>query len=357
MARVQASRGHDVTVVSVGARNELRRVDGINFRFLRCRTELPLRHLEFQTRALWTLRGVDPDVLHFHSQPEGAVLGGASRAAKVLQYDFFEFRGSLGRRFPTLMRSALNRFDVLMPCSQYCLDESKAHWSLDERRLSVLFNGVNTQQFRPDSAAGESERHARRLAGPVVLYVGRSCHQKGTDVLLEAFRILRARGSTAELAIAGPIGQFVGHVDKEDWPGMIRDAGGNYLGSIDESRLAAVYNMAHVVVMPTRKDEMFGMAAVEAMACGRPVVASEHGGLRETVPHECGGRFPVGDSAALADHIAGLISDPERWHRSSSAALAHAQTFSWESVCTRAEELYARALGIRGEAVVTGVGP
>ena len=47
--------------------------------------------------------------------------------------------------------------------------------------------------------------------------------------------------------------------------------------------------------MPTREFEMFGMAAVEALACGKPVVASDHGGLKETVPDACGGRFTPGN--------------------------------------------------------------
>ena len=64
--------------------------------------------------------------------------------------------------------------------------------------------------------------------------------------------------------------------------------------------------MADVFVMPTRALEMFGMAAVEAQACGIPVVASDLGGLRETVPAACGARFPVGNADALATRAAGI---------------------------------------------------
>ena len=72
----------------------------------------------------------------------------------------------------------------------------------------MLFNGVNTQQFRPDPEAAARERRQLGIDKRVMLYVGRVCDQKGSDVLLQAARLLRERRRDVQLVIAGPIGQF-----------------------------------------------------------------------------------------------------------------------------------------------------
>ena len=66
----------------------------------------------------------------------------------------------------------------------------------------------------------------------------------------------------------------------------ISEVGGIYLGPVQEKDLAATYNLCDVFVMPTRSIEMFGMAALEAQACGKPVVCSQHGGLPEVISPE-----------------------------------------------------------------------
>jgi D-inositol-3-phosphate glycosyltransferase len=101
--------------------------------------------------------------------------------------------------------------------------------------------------------------------------------------------------------------------------------------------------MADLFVMPTREFEMFCMAAVEAQACGKPVVASDHGGLMEVVPEECGIRFPVGDAKSLERHLEDLLERPERAAELGRRAVVNASRYSWERVCAQAEEIYRTA--------------
>jgi D-inositol-3-phosphate glycosyltransferase len=103
-------------------------------------------------------------------------------------------------------------------------------------------------------------------------------------------------------------------------------------------------SLADVFVMPTRRLEMFGMAAVEAEACGAPVVASDHGGLRETVPEGTGLRFAPGDSGALADRLLTLLGDPERRRRYANAAREHAARFAWDRVAADLDDAYRDAV-------------
>jgi glycosyltransferase involved in cell wall biosynthesis len=283
------------------------------------------------------------EVLHFHSQPEGAWMSRRVAAKKVLSYDFFHFRG--GRETPLypVYKRALRCFDLLLPCSQYCLEESQTFWSFPASKLRVLNNGVNTKQFRPDPGAAARERGQLGIDKKVMLYVGRVCEQKGSDVLLQTARMLSERRRDVQLVIAGPIGQFGLKDDPNRWIERIEEVGGRYLGAVEESRLNAIYNLADVFVMPTRAHEMFGMAAIEAQACGKPVVSSDSGGLKEVVPANCGARFPAGDSARMADEIEKLVDDADLYAACSANALINAATYDWARICDTCDELYRAA--------------
>src|SRR5262245_26143834 len=343
IAREQARRGHHVSVDSVGDATDTREVDGVTYHFLKCRTRLPFKHLEFQYRVVRELKKHSDEVLHFHSQPEGAWMSKAVAAKKVLSYDFFQFRR--GRETPLYhaYKRMLRSFDLLLPCSRYCLEESQSFWSLPAGKLRVLYNGVNTHQFRPDPDAAAQERRRLGIDKKVVLYVGRVCEQKGSDVLLHAAKRLGDRRRDVQLVIAGPIGQFGLKDDANRWVDRIEGVGGRYLGAVDEGRLCAIYNLADVFVMPTRANEMFGMAAVEAQACGKPVVSSDSGGLKEVVPSSCGARFPVGDSAKLADEIGTLLDDSRLYAVRSANALSNAATYDWARICDSCDDLYLAA--------------
>jgi len=343
IAREQARRGHRVSVYSVGDTADTREVNGVTYHFLKCRTRLPYRHLEFQYQVVRALRKRSDDVLHFHSQPEGAWMSKAVKARKVLSYDFFQFRG--GRETPLyqVYKRVLRCFDLLLPCSQYCLDESQSFWSFPASKLRILYNGVNTQQLRPDPEAAARERRELGIDKKVMLYVGRVCEQKGSDVLLDTAKALRTRRGDVQLVIAGPIGQFGLKDDPDRWIERIEEAGGRYLGAVDESRLNAIYNLADVFVMPTRANEMFGMAAVEAQACGKPVVSSDSGGLKEVVPSNCGARVPVGDSVRMADEIEKLVSDADVYAACAANARLNAATYDWARICDTCDELYGAA--------------
>jgi glycosyltransferase involved in cell wall biosynthesis len=340
IAQRQAKRGHRVRVFSIGDQTEFREENGVEYSFLKCRTRIPFRHFEFQYKVVNALKQRPDEVLHFHSQPEGAWMSKGVEAKKLLSYDFFEFRG--GDRTPLyhFYKRVLRQFDQLLPVSQFCLKESGAFWGLPTDKMQVLFNGVNTEQFKPDPTAADCERRQIGLDKRVVLYVGRVCNQKGSDVLLEAVKALNERRSDFQLVIAGPIGQFGMKADPNRWVDRIKTVGGVYLGAVEESRLAGIYNLADIFVMPTRFKEMFGMAAVEAQACGKPVVASDCGGLREVVPMNCGGRFPVGSVVELAREIEKLIDDSNYYNSCSADALRNAAQYDWNVICTALDRLY-----------------
>lgn len=327
LAREQARRGHDVTVLAPGATAGQKRIDGVAVHFFRCRFRAPFDHLEFQTRALLTARRLRPDVVHVHNEPEAGAVARRLGLRAVLSYDNYFFRGG---RLHAVYRRALMGYAALLPVSGYCQQASTAYWQLG--RTTVVANGVDVEHFVPDPAGAAAEE----MDGSVVLYLGRVCRQKGSDLLLAAAPRLNAR-----VVVAGPIGQFGGVVEPEvDWEQAMTDAGVVYLGRVADARLPGLLTRADVFVMPTRELEMQGMAALEALACGTPVVASDHGGLPETVPPDCGRLFAPGDVDDLVAQVNDLLADPGRRAAMGAAGRRHAETYAWHHIVDRLMPLY-----------------
>ena len=347
LAREQVRRGHDVLVVSPAGARGSQDVDGVEVVYLRCRAPQPWAHIEFQLRALLTLlkRRRRPHVIHVHSEPELGLPAQMLARKVVLSYDNFYFRGGRASPMYRAYRRLLRGFDLLLPCSEYCRTESARLWRLPPEGMKICYRGVNAEVFRPDKEAGRTEREALDVAGPIILYVGRICSQKGTDTLLAAYREVQASRPDVTLVLAGPFEQFDAHDSRseETWRQHIRDAGALHVGTVHDRRLPWLYNAADVFVMPTKELEMFGMAVVEALACGTPVVASDHGGLKETAPERCGARFPPGDSRALAGALLDLLADDARREACAEAAREHALQFAWPRVAAELDPIYADA--------------
>jgi glycosyltransferase involved in cell wall biosynthesis len=167
------------------------------------------------------------------------------------------------------------------------------------------------------------------------------------DTLLEATALLDQLGSRVNVLLAGPIGEFNGNESRTEtvaWKRAIAAVGARYLGRVPDSRLAGLFTLADLFVMPTADLEMQGMAALEAQACGTPVVASDHGGLVETVPRGCGVLFPPGDVSALAEAITSLLNDQAKLSAYGSAAREHARTYAWPRIVDRLLPCYEKAL-------------
>lgn len=343
LARAQRRRGHEVSVVSPsdGSLHRSKTTD-IPVKLVNTRVPPPLSHVEYQLRAIYGLAraAAPPDVLHFHSEPEAGILSLRIPSLRVLSYDNFYFRRGKQSPLFRLYRHALRTFDLLLPCSEHCAKASAEYWGLPTNAVRVLYNGVNLEQFRPDPEGARRERERIGLSGPVALYLGRVCRQKGVDVLLAAWQTVRSIRPDAELVIAGPIEQFGTVRANGEWEQKIRAIGGRYIGQVTEPRLSGLLTMADVFVMPTIALEMFGMAAVEAQACGTPVVATDHGGLKETVPKTSGIRVRPGDPVELGHALLRVLGDTRLRSAYAQAALAHANRFGWDQIADDLDASY-----------------
>lgn len=178
----------------------------------------------------------------------------------------------------------------------------------------VIPGGVDAARF-PFALPGETEVKT-------ILMTGRGEDPvKGAAVLLEAGRILARERQDFRVQITMP----------EDTP---REAWFTPLPWCGHEETVARYHAADICVVPSVWEEPFGMVALEAMACGRAVVVSDVGGLRETIEHGVSGlRLPRGDAAALAECLGRLLDDAALRMKLGNAARARVeQHFTWDVI-------------------------
>jgi len=177
---------------------------------------------------------------------------------------------------------------------------------------TVLPNGVDLEQFAPGNA-----RDARRALGiaedaRVVLYVGRLADGKGLDTLLEAFGVLRTAVPNSWLALVGS-GPLQARLERRILAdGMARSV--RLPGEAPYEVIPRWMQAADVVVLPSEAEGMPNVVR-EALACGRPVVATPVGDVPRVLSTDAGALVPPGNSAVLADALATVLArpwDPER---------------------------------------------
>jgi D-inositol-3-phosphate glycosyltransferase len=208
-------------------------------------------------------------------------------------------------------------------------------------RIAVIPCGVDTDLFQPMDPA-KAKDLLELPPDPLLLYVGRLQPIKGLETLLEAMVAVPA---PADLLIVGgdqdePENGH-GWALRQQVTSLGLDRRVRFLRSQPQRRLRLFYAAADATVMPSYY-ESFGMVALEAMACGSPVVASRVGGLTTTVQDGVTGRLvPEGDPAALASAIAGLVGSPEA-RRLGRQAARWAAEHRWPCVAEAVCRLYSR---------------
>jgi glycosyltransferase involved in cell wall biosynthesis len=199
--------------------------------------------------------------------------------------------------------------------------------------LYELSAGVDDALWRPP---------ARETAGQDVLFLANLEVRKGIHVLLDAFERVADGLPGARLLVAGegPEEERVRRRLRESPAlGAVR-----LLGRVPHDRVAATMQACHVYCLPSY-GEPFGMTALEAMACARPVVATNTGGLRHLVPDGGGIKVAPGDAAALAAALRELLVDPElRRAMGEHNRRVVEERYAWGRVGDRLETVYRKAM-------------
>lgn len=217
--------------------------------------------------------------------------------------------------------------------------------------IDIIPCGTDIHRF------GSLEKQAARAALGIdpealtVFYVGRFDPRKGIETLVRAVGQSKLRGSKKLHLIIGG-GSRPGQSDgkeRERIEGIVAELGmkdsTSFPGRIGDDLLPAYYAAADVCVVPSHY-EPFGLVAIEAMACGTPVVASDVGGLQFTViPEETGLLAPPQDEAAFAEAIDRILANPDwRNQLGKQARVRVEEKFSWDGVAHQLSDLYTKLL-------------
>ncbi|MCL1468257.1 glycosyltransferase family 1 protein [Argonema galeatum A003/A1] len=225
-------------------------------------------------------------------------------------------------------------------------------------RIEVIPCGTDIDNFR---VLPKNEARAKLGFKPdeqIVLYVGRFDPRKGIETMVRACAETQARkkGNLRLVIAGGSDPERADERERERIEEIVQEMGlaeqTLFTGSVGHDLLPLYYTAADVCVIPSHY-EPFGLVAIEAMACGTPVVASNVGGLKFTVvPEETGLLVPPQDTAAFAQGIDRILAD-ELWAQKLriQASVRVRQNFSWTGVAIQLSELYRRLLAesIMGE--------
>lgn len=313
---------------------------------------LPVKH-----RLLWTFgalpracRARRLDLFHGTSNFEVPAFAGCPLVVTV--HDLIPLRcpGAVSPQYRLLFRvligRALRAARFVMTDAEYTRREILASFPVDPRKVVTVPLAAGPA-FTPDpDPEGRRRVRARHGLGQrYLLFVSVFEPRKNIPLLVDAFEIFRREyphGPAFQLALAGGPG-WRGAEIAESVRRRGLDPAVKLLGYVSDEDLPWLYRGAELAVVPSQY-EGFGLSALEAMACGTPVLAADATTLPEVVG-DAGELFAPGDPALLARRIAEITASPERRAAIRDRGLARAAGFSWDRTARRVLEVYREAAG------------
>jgi N-acetyl-alpha-D-glucosaminyl L-malate synthase BshA len=338
-----ARRGHDVHVVSYQTPFRLEdRPDSLYFHQVDV-TEYPLfRHqpyaLNLTNRLIELVLEHGVEVIHSHYAIPHAqaawnaqqVLAGMGKSVKLACTLHGTDITLVGRApgFEHVTRFAIEQQDLLTAPSAWLGKQTEEHFGISAGRIHTIPNFIDLERFVPDDAAPLRKKYAPN--GEIVLaHASNFRPVKRVEDVVRAFAVVRAE-RPAVLILAGE-GPDLPKAEKLARELGVRD-GVKLLGNHD--RIEKVMQAADFLLQPSNS-ESFGLTALEALACGVPVIGYRAGGLPEVViDGVCGQLCDIGSDACLGTIMLDLLKQPEKLAAMRQAARQQATRFAAENIIT-----------------------
>ena len=308
------------------------------------------------------------DIIYSHYWVSGAVALILREAWQVPIVQMFHTLGHMKRRIANTRDDQSNQTLIPPPSDQRVIVETQVMneadcliaathaervqmlmlYRADRRRIEILPPGVNLKQFRPLDSLEAKQHIGIAPHQKLLIWVGRVEPLKGVDLIVRALAILKnATPETIEDVVIHVIGGDPNGPDNEEMQhlqAMCAELGLNdlikFVGAKSQDELVYHYNAAEALIMPSDY-ESFGMVALEAMACGTPVIASEVGGLAFLVKDGITGfHVPTREPAALAERIYTLLCDPQKRRDMGLEAQKAANNYSWRRIAKQLVEIF-----------------
>jgi glycosyltransferase involved in cell wall biosynthesis len=362
LAKAQVKQGHDVHLFTLDfpGSPEYEEMDGI--KVYRASTELG--HPNFLT---WVLlfnhflskkmaditEKVDFDVMHVHDWLagfSGITFKHYTKKPMVLTVHSTEVGRAQGLHSADSFSIngiewwATYEADRVIVCSHSMKDEICNHFNLPSKKVDVIPNAIDAEVYQIPVDRGEvRQRYGVGWGEKLVLCVGRLVPQKGIEYFIRAIPQIARQHPEAKYVIVG-----------EGWSRDILEAEARASGHADKIQFTGFASDKEVINLMTSADvlvvpsiyEPFGIVALEGMATGVPVVASQVGGLAEVIDHEKTGIFVYPRSPdSIAWGIGKILSDPDhgKWLAKNAKEKLH-KAYSWEAVAMKTVEVYKKVV-------------
>jgi len=253
-------------------------------------------------------------------------------------------------RFNFVLRSyekkLMKRSDALIAVSKYTVEELTELYGIDEKKVHVIYNGVDVEKFKPKPNKAELRREfGLEEEKKLVLFVGRLYHRKGLEILLRSIPPVIQKFSNVKFVISGKgfkqkeesLKNLAKQLDIEDHV--------SFLGYVPDEKLPSLYAASDIFVLPAIY-ENFPFAILEAQSTGLPVISTKVGGIAEfLVDNQNGFLIEPGDPTQLTQRILTLLQDPKLAKEMGiRGRKLIKEKFSWHLITNQVIDLYRKLL-------------
>ncbi|MHC4557554.1 MAG: glycosyltransferase family 4 protein [Planctomycetota bacterium] len=298
----------------------------------------------FQEKIEQGISVFEPDIIHVH---HGWIIASILAEFEIpyvitlhgTEYYAFEKY----KEYQELTLRGIHGAQIIMALTEHEAEQAVSAYRIDPRKITIVKSGTDTGVFKPleiDKKNVLKSYSINDTDRPVVFFGGRLTAQKGIDTLIKAAGIYSREDK-------GPITLIAGDGDlRGQLQALAKQLELNsiyFLGNQDHRQMVKLFNIADVVALPS-VFEPFGLIAIEALACGTPVIASKVDGFKHTVNEQIGCLIEPGDYKALAEKVTNFIRNGFKEKITDKATAYVGQDFSWEKTVSNIVRVYQRAL-------------
>jgi phosphatidylinositol alpha-mannosyltransferase len=270
----------------------------------------------------------------------------ASGSQSWYKFSWYTYCTPLGKR---LLRKWTKKLNGRVAVSPVALKYVGKYFPYE---YAIIPNGINARHFHPDVPPIEEYNDGR----PNIVFVGRMEKRKGVNHLLKAFQRVKKEEPDCRLIIVGPGSRLRKRYEKWVRKNGVQDV--VFVGFASYEDLPRYYKTATVVCAPAIGWESFGIVLLEAMAVGKPIVASDIAGYASVVSHaEDGLLVPRKNARKLASALVTVLKDRDLQHKLGERGREKAIQYDWEKVTGKLEAFYKKIIDgstNREEAPLTG---
>lgn len=276
------------------------------------------------------------EILHAHWFLSGLAISSFKKNPKIITMHDVSLLHlpEKGSRYISYYAKSIERFKKLeiplIVVSENAKKDTIRYAAYPEHLVHVVHNGINHEQFFPEQNGIKRPTNTYRF-----IYSGGLGARKNVSLLLRAFKRIESKFDV-ELVISGA------HPERTAYPELVKELKLNrvvFTGFIEDDKMADFYRAGHTMVFPSEY-EGFGLAPLESMACGTPVLSAKGGALQETSGN--GALYFEYDEEDLAVKMIQVLENRSLREELTQKGLQQASRYSWEKTVDRTLEIYRR---------------